>query len=70
MNRYNTLMRNGTHRNEAAPRGGRAHDAQAAFAELLAASSQRGFYGAVTLSMNVQDGFIQQVRVTTERVVR
>lgn len=63
-------MRNGNHRVETTPRGGRAHDAQAAFAELLAASSQRGFYGSVTLSMNVQDGFIQQVRVTTERVVR
>lgn len=63
-------MRNGSKNPDTTPRSGRAHDAQAAFAELLTASSRRGFYGTVTLSMNVQDGFIQQVRVTTERVVR
>ncbi|QDT70481.1 hypothetical protein MalM25_34290 [Planctomycetes bacterium MalM25] len=62
-------MRNGSGQAGGASKG-RASDAQAAFAELLAASSQRGYYGTVTLSMNVQDGFIQQVRVTTERVVR
>lgn len=62
-------MQNTSSQSKASSRG-RAGDAQAAFAELLSASSRRGFYGAVTLSMNVQDGFIQQVRVTTERVVR
>jgi len=51
------------------PRG-KAADAQAAFADLLAESSRRGYYGSVSLTLTVQDGFIQHVRVATERLVR
>lgn len=49
---------------------GKARQATDAFAEMLAEASERGFYGAVALSLKVQDGAIEQVRVTTERVVR
>lgn len=49
---------------------GKAAAAEAAFDELLAESSRRGFYGTVSLSLNVQDGFIQHVRVSTERLLK
>lgn len=49
---------------------GKAGDAQAAFADLMIEATQRGYYGTVALTLHVQDGFIQQVRVATERVVR
>lgn len=49
---------------------GKARQATDAFANLIAEATRRGFYGAVTLDLKVQDGAIEQVRVTTERVVR
>ena len=56
-------------RSKASERG-RVCDAQAAFADLLIDSSRPGFYGTVSLTLRVQDGFIQHVSVATERVVR
>lgn len=44
--------------------------AERSFAELLAAASRRGFYGAASLTLNVQDGHIQHVKIATERMVR
>ncbi len=53
-----------------APGGGKAREAEIGFASLLSEASQRGFFGTVTLTVNVQDGFIQQVRLASDRVVR
>ena len=49
---------------------GKARDAQEAFAELLVEATRRGYFGTVSLTLHVQDGFVQQVRVATERVVK
>jgi hypothetical protein len=44
------------------------HDrVQIAFAQMLAEATRRGTFGAATLSFNVQDGAIQQIRVAIER---
>jgi hypothetical protein len=40
------------------------------FAELLVESCRRGFFGTVSLTLNIQDGCVQQVRVATERTIR
>ncbi len=44
--------------------------AQAAFARLLADASRRGFYGTTSITLNVQDGAIQQMRVSVEKTIR
>jgi hypothetical protein len=49
---------------------GRVRDAETAFATLIAESCSRGFFGTVSLTLNVQDGCVQQVRVTTDRTIR
>jgi hypothetical protein len=49
---------------------GKVRDAQEAFAELLAEATRRGYFGTVSLTLHVQDGFVQQVRVATERLVK
>lgn len=54
----------------AAPKRGKAEQAEEAFRHLMSESSRRGFYGVVTLSLNVQDGHIQQVRLCTERQLK
>jgi len=40
------------------------------FAKLMADASQRGFYGTAGVTLSVQDGFIQHIRVTTERMIK
>ena len=52
------------------PKRGKADQAEEAFRHLMSESSRRGFYGVVTLSLNVQDGHIQQVRLCTERQLK
>ncbi|MEN0109741.1 MAG: hypothetical protein AAF805_03365 [Planctomycetota bacterium] len=53
------------------PQGrGKSRQATDAFVEMLAEASARGFFGEVSLRLKVQDGAIEQVRVTTERVIR
>ncbi len=49
---------------------GKARDAESAFVDLLSEATQGGYYGSVSLTLHVQDGFIQQVRVATERLVK
>lgn len=49
---------------------GKAATAEDAFASLMAEASRRGFYGTVSLTLNVQDGSIQQVRASTDRLIR
>ncbi|MEM6329107.1 MAG: hypothetical protein AAF790_02545 [Planctomycetota bacterium] len=57
-------------RDQPTRRGGKAEQATEVFAQLLAAASQRGFFGAVTLTLNIQDGHIQNMKASTERHVR
>ncbi len=65
---YNTAMQSQT-KGTRAPRG-KAQDAHEAFVLLLAEATRRGYYGTVSLTLNVQDGFIQHVKVATERLVK
>lgn len=51
------------------PPRGKARDAQLAFVDLLAEATRPGFFGSVSLSVTVQDGHVQQVRVVTEKKV-
>jgi hypothetical protein len=44
--------------------------AEAAFAQLVAEASRRGFYGTAGLTLSVQDGTIQHVRVAMERMIK
>jgi hypothetical protein len=43
--------------------------AEAAFAQLIAEASRRGFYGTAGLTLSIQDGTIQHVRVAMERMI-
>jgi hypothetical protein len=44
--------------------------AEAAFAQLIAEASRRGFYGTAGVTLSVQDGTIQHVRVAMERMIK
>jgi hypothetical protein len=44
--------------------------AQEEFAKLLAAAATRGFHGTASITLSVQDGHIQHLRVAVERMVR
>ena len=41
-----------------------------ALAQLLADASRRGFYGEAGLTLSVQDGRIQHIRVAMERMIK
>jgi hypothetical protein len=41
-----------------------------ALAQLLADASRRGFYGEAGITMSVQDGRIQHIRVALERMIK
>ncbi len=41
-----------------------------AFAQLVADASRRGFYGEAGLTLSVQDGRIQHIRVAMERMIK
>lgn len=42
----------------------------AALAELLATAARPGFYGVATLTINLQDGHVQQLRMITDKQLR
>ncbi len=44
--------------------------AQAEFARLVEAAQSRGFYGTASLTLVVQDGHIQHLKVAVERMVK
>jgi hypothetical protein len=44
--------------------------AQAEFAKLLAAAETQGFHGTASITLSVQDGHIQHLRVAVDRMVR
>jgi hypothetical protein len=43
---------------------------QAELAKLLADASRRGFYGQAGITLSVQDGRIQHIRVAIERMIK
>jgi hypothetical protein len=43
---------------------------ESALAKLIADSSQRGFYGEAGLTLSVQDGRIQHIRIAVERMIK
>jgi len=44
--------------------------AEEAFARLLADASRRGFFGTAGLTLSIQDGRIQHIRVALERMIK
>ena len=44
--------------------------AEQAFVDLLTEACHPGFFGSASLSFTIQDGRIQHVRVSTERVLK
>jgi hypothetical protein len=44
--------------------------AQAEFAKLLSAAETRGFHGTASITVSVQDGHIQNMRVSVDRMIR
>jgi hypothetical protein len=44
--------------------------AEAEFAKLLAAAETRGFYGTASITVSVQDGCIQHLRIAVDRLVK
>ena len=44
--------------------------AEAALAEVLQQSLQRGFFGSAGVVLSVQDGHIQHIRLTVDRMIR
>jgi hypothetical protein len=49
---------------------GKAEQATEAFARLLADASRRGFYGTAGLTLSIQDGHIQHIRVAMEKMIK
>jgi uncharacterized protein with FMN-binding domain len=52
------------------PPTNKAEQAESAFAQLMADASQRGFYGTAGLTLSIQDGRIQHIRVAVERMIK
>lgn len=51
-------------------RPNKAEQAETAFAQLMADASRRGFYGTAGLTLSIQDGHIQHIRVAVERMIK
>jgi hypothetical protein len=52
------------------PQGNKVQQAETAFAQLIADASRRGFYGTAGLTLSVQDGVIQHIRLAMERMIK
>ena len=52
------------------PQTNKIEQAESALAKLIAESSQRGFYGEAGITLSVQDGRIQHIRVALERMIK
>jgi hypothetical protein len=48
----------------------KAEEAHEAFVQMLVDASQPGFFGTATLSLALQDGVIQNIRVATEKLLK
>lgn len=58
------------HRSEEHPKIDKSAQAKAEFARLLQAVQLRGYYGTATLTVSLQDGCVQHLRISTERMVK
>jgi hypothetical protein len=52
------------------PQPNKTQQIEAALAKLLAESSQRGFYGEAGITLSVQDGHVQHIRVAVEKMIK
>jgi hypothetical protein len=52
------------------PQGNKLQQAETAFAQLIADASRRGFYGTAGLTLSVQDGRIQHIRLALEKMIK
>ncbi|MEX2316316.1 MAG: hypothetical protein WD669_04130 [Pirellulales bacterium] len=52
------------------PQGNKLQQAETAFAQLIADASRRGFYGTAGLTLSIQDGRIQHIRLAMERMIK
>jgi hypothetical protein len=57
-------------RTPATPQGNKIEQIESALAKIIAESSQRGFYGEAGLTLSVQDGRIQHIRVAIEKMIK
>ena len=55
---------------EPTTKSNKVEQAEVAFAQLMADASRRGFYGTAGLSLSIQDGRIQHIRVALERLIK
>ena len=55
---------------ETTPQTNKIERVEQALAQLLADASRRGFYGEAGLTLSVQDGRIQHIRVAIERMIK
>jgi hypothetical protein len=52
------------------PEGNKLQQAELAFAQLIADAARRGFYGTAGLTLSIQDGRIQHIRLAMERMIK
>jgi hypothetical protein len=52
------------------PKQNKRQQAQDEFSRLLDAAGARGFYGTASVTVIVQDGAIQQLKVSVDRMIR
>jgi hypothetical protein len=52
------------------PETNKVQQAEAAFAQLMADASRRGFYGTAGLTLSIQDGRIQHIRLAVESMIK
>lgn len=55
---------------QSTPHLNKVQQVESALAKLIAEASRRGFYGQVAVTLSVQDGHIQNIRLTTERMIK
>jgi uncharacterized protein with FMN-binding domain len=55
---------------EPTTKSNKVEQAEMAFAQLMADASRRGFYGTAGLTLSIQDGRIQHIRVALERMIK
>jgi hypothetical protein len=55
---------------QSTPHLNKVQQVEIALAKLIAEASRRGFYGNVAVNLSVQDGHIQHIRLTTERMIK
>jgi hypothetical protein len=52
------------------PHENKIDQAERLFAQLLAEALRRGFHGTAGLTLSVQDGCIQHIRIATEKMIK